>query len=72
MKQSLLTTFLLIIGLNACSQKDSIRGNKFQLTAKIKTKVQMAPHCGTIAWGTVVDFDIIHLSEMSYPIRTLE
>ncbi len=72
MKQSLLTTFLLIIGLNACSQKDSIRENKLQLTGKIKTKVQMAPHCGTIAWGTVVDFDIIDLSGMSYPKKNIE
>src|SRR5215211_2080869 len=71
MKHSFIITFFLIIGLNASSQNDSIRGNKFQLTGKIKTKVQMVPHCGTIAWGTVVDFDIIDLSGISYPNKNI-
>ena len=71
MKESLILIFSLIFGLSTFSQKDSIRGNKFQLTGKIKTKVQMTPHCGTIAWGTVVEFTIIELNGMTYKNKSI-
>lgn len=71
MKQSLIVILSLIIGLNGFSQKEATRGNKFQLTGKIKSKVQMTPYCGTIAWGTVVEFDILDLSGMTYSNKSI-
>jgi hypothetical protein len=61
----------LIIELTAFSQTDSIRGKKFQLTGKIVEEVQLTPHCGGIAWGTVVVFEVIDLVGMNYPNKKL-
>lgn len=67
MKHSLVLILSLIITHRAYSQKDSVRGERFQLTGKIKNNVHMTPHCGFIAWGTVIEFEIISISGMTYP-----
>lgn len=66
MKKSSTIILSLLIGLAAYSQTDSIRGKQFQLIGKIKDKVLMPPHCGTIAWGTVVEFEVVNLTGMNY------
>jgi hypothetical protein len=53
------------------SQSDSIRGNQFYLTGKIAEKVQLTPHCGIIAWGTVIEFEVTELVGINYPRKTI-
>lgn len=66
MKFILPIILILIIGINANCQSDSIRGKQFQLIGKLENKVQMTPDCGTIAWGTVVEFQVIDLKDIVY------
>ncbi len=71
MKQLLAIMLSLAIGFSAYSQRDSARGEQFQLTGKINNEVQMTPDCGYIAWGTVVQFDVVSISGMAYPNKTI-
>ena len=36
------------------------------MTGIIADKVQLTPHCGTIAWGTVIEFKVIELVGINY------
>ncbi|SRR5258706_11750734 len=71
MKQTFTIIFLLIIGLTAYSQKDSIRGRQFQLTGKLIDTVQMTPLCGYFAFGTVVEFEVMDLVGMIYKNKNI-
>lgn len=66
MRQAFSIIVFLIFGFIGYGQKDSILGRQFQLTGKIIEKVQLTPPCGTIAWGTVIEFAVIELTGMSY------
>jgi hypothetical protein len=59
------------MGFIANSQTDSIRGKQFQLTGRIIATVQLTPHCGILAWGTVVEFEVVELVGMSYLNKNL-
>jgi len=67
MKQTIIVALFLIIGLTGYSQADSVSGRQLLLTGKIIEKIQLTPHCGTIAWGTVLEFKVINLVGMTYP-----
>ena len=71
MKQTFTILFCLIIGFTAYSQKDSIRGKQFHLTGKIIGQVQLTPHCGNTAWGTVIEFAVTELVGMSYTNKNI-
>jgi len=71
MKQTFTILFCLIIGIPAYTQSDSNRGKQFHLTGKIVEKVQLTPHCGSIAWGTVIRFEVTELVGMSYPNKSI-
>jgi hypothetical protein len=71
MKQLFPILVFLLIGFSSYSQTDSIVGKKFQLTGRIIEKVQMTPHCGIIAWGTVIEFQIIDLVGLTYPNKNI-
>jgi hypothetical protein len=71
MKQALTIILSLIIAVTTFSQTDSIRGKQFQLTGKIINKVQKTPYCGVIAWGTVVEFEVINLVGMTYSNKSI-
>ena len=47
-------------------QNDSIRGNQFELVGKIIGEVSIPPHCGSFAWGTVVEFEISEFNDSTY------
>ena len=47
-------------------QEKSIRGEQFELTGTIINKISSPPHCGTIAWGTVVEFKVLKYSDLKY------
>ncbi|WP_420572965.1 hypothetical protein [Kordia sp.] len=47
-------------------QVGSVRGNQFELKGKIINKISETPHCGIIAWGTVIEFEIIKFSDTTY------
>lgn len=66
MKQTFTILLLLTIELIARGQTDPIRGKQFQLTGKIIGKVELPAHCGIIAWGTVIEFEVIELVGLSY------
>jgi hypothetical protein len=63
--------FFSIIWFSAYSQTDSVKGNQFHLTGKIKDKIQMTPDCGVVAWGTVIEFEIIDLVGIDYKNKTI-
>lgn len=65
MKQALLILFIAI-GLSAYSQADSVRGKQFQLKGKIASAPERTPLCGTIAWASVVNFEIVKIDGMTY------
>ena len=71
MKQTFTILLCLIIGTTAYAQSDSILGKQFQLTGKIVEKAQLTPHCGIIAWGTVIEFEVTELIGMSYPNKRI-
>ena len=71
MKQIFAIIIILLTGLVADGQKDSILGKQFQLTGRIKAEVQRPPDCGIFAWGTVVEFEVIKLSGMKYAKKTI-
>jgi hypothetical protein len=43
-----------------------VRGQQFKLKGKIINEVSLTPGCGTIAWGAVIEFDIIEFSDSDY------
>ena len=55
--------FFSVIGFG---QTDSIRGDKFELKGKIINEISLTPHCGYIAFGTVIEFQILEFSDSSY------
>jgi len=53
------------------AQTKNIRGNTFDLTGKIINQISLTPHCGTIAWGTVIEFKIVKFSDLNYKADTI-
>lgn len=49
----------------------AVRGQQFQLKGKIIHDVSLTPDCGTIAWGTVIEFEIIEFSDPDYKSRSI-
>jgi len=66
-------TILTLIFMSAIgfAQTDSIRGNQFALKGKIINEISLTPHCGTIAWGTVIEFEIIEFSDSDYKLDSI-
>lgn len=60
-----------VIGKAAFSQNDFIRGKQFSLIGKITKKIQLAPACGFIAFGTVVEFEVIDITGMDYVNKSI-
>jgi hypothetical protein len=59
----LILVFWTSIGI---AQTDSVRGKTYELKGQIINEVSLSPHCGTIAWGTVIEFKIIEFSNPNY------
>jgi hypothetical protein len=55
----------------AFSLPNSVRGKQYELTGKIIGEVQLTPDCGTIAWGTVIEFEIIKFSKSDYKSKSI-
>lgn len=66
MNNIILTLILSILTLFTFAQTESIRGNQFELQGKLINEITLTPHCGIIAWGTVMEFEIIEFSDSSY------
>lgn len=66
MKKTLAILLFTFIAAISFAQTDSIRGKQFQLKGKIINHIQLTPHCGVVAWGTVIEFQIISFSDTSY------
>ena len=64
----LILSFMTIVGF---SQNDSIRGNQFELKGQIINEINLTPHCGTIAWGTVLEFILMEFSDSSYKLDSI-
>jgi hypothetical protein len=67
MKLSFSILFTLILSHPVFAQSGSIRGNQFQLTGTIIEEVQLTPHCGVLAWGTVIKFRVTKITGLKYP-----
>jgi len=63
-----IATLVLTLGtLLAFGQTDkAVRGQQFKLKGKIINEVSLTPDCGTIAWGTIIEFEIIEFSDSDY------
>jgi len=64
----LIFTFGIVFGY---AQTDLIRGNQFELEGKIINEISITPHCGTIAWGTVIEFEILIFSNSEYKLDSI-
>ena len=53
------------------AQTDSIRGNQFELKGKIINEISLTPHCGYIAFGTVIELEIIEFSDSNYKLDSI-
>ena len=62
---------LTLSGLLTFGQTDSVRGRQFQMKGKIISDISLTPHCGTIAWGTVIELEIIEFSDSDYKSNTV-
>ncbi|HLP55279.1 MAG TPA: hypothetical protein VK151_09630 [Fluviicola sp.] len=67
-------TFLLIMAFSTAyswSQSDTTNLKTYTLTGKIIEPVELTPHCGTIAWGTVIELEIEDYSDPAYTRKTI-
>ncbi len=64
-------TILLLCTTVGFSQTRPVRGQQFDLTGKIIGVVALTPDCGTIAWGTVIEFEIMKFSKSDYKLNTI-
>ena len=62
---------LILISITGFAQVDSIRGNHFKLEGRIINEISLTPNCGYIAWGTVIEFEIISFSNSEYKSATI-
>lgn len=67
----IITVILVLFSVTTFAQKDIIRGQQFELTGTIINTVSLPPQCGTVAWGTVVEFEIIKFSDSEYKSETI-
>jgi hypothetical protein len=70
-KRTLIIAIFISVAFTSYSQTDSITGRQFRLRGKIIEKVQLTPHCGDIAWATVLEFDVIKLEGMEKPVKRI-
>ncbi len=66
MKRVIIILILMFMSMAGFGQVGSVRGNQFELKGKIINKISETPHCGIIAWGTVIEFEIIKFSDTTY------
>lgn len=71
MKTIITVLTLILISTMSFGQTDSIRGNLFELKGKIINEISLPPDCGTIAWGTVIEFEIIEFSDSNYKLDSI-
>lgn len=71
MKSVITILTLIFLTANVFAQTDTIRGNQFELKGKIINEISLTPHCGTIAWGTVIEFEIIEFSDSNYKLDSI-
>lgn len=64
-------TILLLWTTVGFSQTRPVRGQQFELKGKIIGVVALPPDCGTIAWGTVIELEIIKFSKSDYKSNTI-
>lgn len=67
----IIITILVLFTATAFAQKDTIRGEQFELTGSIINTVSLPPHCGAVAWGTVVEFKVMKFSDLKYKSDTI-
>jgi hypothetical protein len=66
MKQLLFIVFCLFVACDHSTQTDTIRERQFQLKGRIIGEVELTAGCGFVAFGTVIEFDVIKLQGMRY------
>lgn len=71
MKRIVTILILMFFFVIVFGQSDSIRGNQFELKGKIINEISLTPHCGYIAFGTVIEFEIIEFSAPNYLLDSI-
>ncbi|MCW3084733.1 MAG: hypothetical protein JWP12_2099 [Bacteroidetes bacterium] len=67
-------TLLLVFsfaGLSAQTQSDTTKGKQYYLKAKIIDTVDLPPYCGTFAFATVVEMEIISFPDALYTAKNI-
>jgi len=67
----LIASILVLFSVATSAQTSSVRGKQFELTGKIINTISLPPPCGTIAWGTVIEFKIMTFSDPTYKADTI-
>lgn len=71
MKKLISTLILILFSSVGCSHFDSIRGDVFTLKGRIINEIQLPFYCGSTAWGTVIEFEIINFSDSDYKLDSI-
>lgn len=50
----------------AFAQEDDAKGNQFELKGKLIGEISLPPGCGVMAFGMVVEFEILEFSDENY------
>jgi hypothetical protein len=66
MKLILIIQFCFIVLFTFHCKSDSDQPKQFFLKGKIVDPVQLTPGCGVIAWGTVIEFEVVTLVGINY------
>ena len=70
MKNTLLILTFIITSLIGFAQTDLINGS-YELKGKIINHISLPPDCGYVAWGTVIEFEIIQFTNPNYKSKSI-
>jgi len=63
--------FFLFTTLIGFTQKDSFSNKEYKFKGRIINEITLTPHCGYMAFGTVIEFEIIEFSNSEYNSDTI-
>ncbi|KFE99669.1 hypothetical protein IX39_03115 [Chryseobacterium formosense] len=62
---------LVIISSLTFAQINKIKGNEYEMTGKIINDISLPPGCGYVAFGVVVEFEIINTNLKKFTNRRI-
>jgi hypothetical protein len=65
-RQAIVFLTFLFLGLVSSAQTDSIPEETYLLKGKIINEISLTPDCGYFSFGTVIEFEIVEFSDLTY------